>query len=484
MEIPNELLLEILRNLQNQRMFSQLEDAQIRIWEMFHPISGSTISSPRIRDFAPRLAKHRVFIEGYREYRYHAEEQDGIFIQECGSKRVCQGLKNLGPIDSMTVCNTWNMTYEWKRKMIYDREILPNGKACCVRWLIALERTQPDGKRLIGSPSARAWPSTALMAQTPRMANSRATQVRVNERLSSDVDFLELIKLLVSTGKQPKTFRVVDYGGWRAGIPPSLLDSSARQGEITLSDIASSLKVLQLELAEGFDLQQAGSTLDVLKQLLCTARLLEVLSLTMPGDWNSYAVHVPYQFRDIFPSSPTWLPVELRSVHVDGVSITASEFFHSFLVCLPSLVDLHLGFILLEQGQWDEIIEGLPQCTRLRAFGFDKHSLCFPGGRYYGSARETVASNQDHFDFIKANAHYVVYGGSHPGRRDEESKRRYDARFEHLRSIMEKSFVEKSRQVRGPLYKRLGPSTEFPSFVSRWDHGATPEEYLQKIWNS
>ncbi|KAL8685353.1 MAG: hypothetical protein Q9224_005851 [Gallowayella concinna] len=397
-------------------LFSTFGSAESVIREMLSSVPRESIDDYDIGDIAPQLANYPVFIEGYRKYFDHAKEQYFVFYHDW-SERVCRGLESLGPITFVTMRNTWDM--------IYDKEIL-NNQTIDYSWdmdrdeLISLGRIQPDGKRLIGSPSARAWPPTALLPQAPQVTDDSATLAMIPGRSSGDFEFKELVDLLVSTGKQQEEFRAVGNWDSNTGIPLWLFCSSQCPESINFRGLASHLKVLQLELtASGYGVKDCCPALDNLKHVLCRAHLLEVLSLTFPMDYDDWANNMPYRFHDAFPRFPSWLPEELRSLHIDGISITYVDFFYSLLSYLPSLADLHLGNIVIECGGWEEVIEGLRQCT-LESCTFD-NSLLYPNGSYYTCDPDTEVDSQDQIDFIRDNAYYVLHGGSHPGLRDGES---------------------------------------------------------------
>ncbi len=87
-----------------------LGDARFEVEEMIRFVSVDILDG-KVVEVNQQLRSHPVYENGFREYSRYADEYLNLFTKRW-SGRVYRGLKNLGPIISVTIRNTWEMIYD------------------------------------------------------------------------------------------------------------------------------------------------------------------------------------------------------------------------------------------------------------------------------------------------------------------------------------------------------------------------------------
>ncbi|KAL9023845.1 MAG: hypothetical protein Q9180_008087, partial [Flavoplaca navasiana] len=152
-------------------------------------ISSDPFRPPRSSLSADESNRHQEIIEGFLRYSLHRQEHGNI-LQPSWFNRVVCGLMSICALETVAMRNTWNDIYEEEEidKMYQDQHVDNAGdrdhplnyrdlRACIVPVnlddpnmdnLVNSGRIMSDGRRLRGSPSARAYKPTGLLPFSPK----------------------------------------------------------------------------------------------------------------------------------------------------------------------------------------------------------------------------------------------------------------------------------------------------------------------------
>ncbi|KAI4244738.1 MAG: hypothetical protein L6R42_010389, partial [Xanthoria sp. 1 TBL-2021] len=299
-----------------------------------------------------------------------------------------------------------------------------------VNRLVDSELISPNGTRLIGSPSARAWCPTGIPPSSPGATSPRAnlggpmgskTQLVKTGVSVGYWEFVQVLEVLRAANKKPKEFRATSDFPYSGGIPAFAFKPEHLHATKYFIKIAKGLKVLDLELTFGaIDRKHTGTDLLLLEQgmrELDTATTgseirqkdcLEVFSLTVPIALWDPKEHPPYELSAIINVN-MWVRPNLTTLHLIGFAIESKVLERLLFVNLPRLIDLRLERTVLKGRDWDDMIEEFRQILPLKSckFGillFNSNLVTYKSGsrkRFYE-------------DFMEAAERYVVEGGVHP----------------------------------------------------------------------
>ncbi|KAL8789394.1 MAG: hypothetical protein Q9213_001151 [Squamulea squamosa] len=304
--------------------------------------------------------------------------------------------------------------------------------------LVSLGLLNPDGTRLVGSPSARAWIPTEVPPLNPRpiMPLLRAPD-QIGKSISQAHflgagitdgywEFVQLLKLLSAAKILPKEFRAGGDFASATGIPAFACNMEHSYATHFFKDLAKGLRVLELKLVSWSGDQVArGSDLFVLKRWIrevqhadtypeiCQKDNLEVLSLSVPLDWRDPERCSPYEHTAILSNIDEWVEPRLTNLHLKGFAISFENLERLLFVNLPRLRILRLGRIILKDGLWDDIIEELSQALPLKSCKLDS-PLLYRDFSYYTSLDEFRHGGNSHQNFMAANEAYALKRGTHP----------------------------------------------------------------------
>ncbi|KAL8930197.1 MAG: hypothetical protein Q9208_000814 [Pyrenodesmia sp. 3 TL-2023] len=350
-----------------------------------------------------RCQANPTFMEGYRQYCLLAQ------AEKCDVKspwfvRACEGLRKLGPIHSVTICNTWDMVYD-DEMMDHRFNVVENKEddwedcgstdaSSIGRALGRAPGLRADGTRLVGSPLARAWPYSRLQPTCAGRSLCDAEWKELSERFhtpawrSVDWAFDNLVQLLVSADKQPIEFCIPSNDENEQALSSYYLGSHNLSLDLSF---AERLRALYLVVAA---LGRETTTLVVpdlplLKVFLKTTKLLTNLTLDLPIE-QDYGVFSDedsdadqddgysfFEFTQIFPPLQDLQITHMRSLNICGLKITYRNLASLLFLKVPNLTCLSLTHIqLMQGGHWGDIIEGLRHLHHLDACFLD--ALLYP----------------------------------------------------------------------------------------------------------
>ncbi|KAL9628481.1 MAG: hypothetical protein Q9204_005859 [Flavoplaca sp. TL-2023a] len=404
---------------------------------------------------------HPVLMEGYRRYAQHANEYCNLFSNNW-TKRISQGLRSLGPIVSVVMRNTWQMLYDY-----LGAELAARGPDHCspqkkgqhivhiydldVASIIFRKRIKPDGTRLIGSPSARAYPPTALQPTPtqdwaqfqPAIKRQQGfmdkAHVMKTGQASGYFEFVEVVRALTSAGKYPKELKAVGGLGPNVvytGIAAYVFDSAHSLAATKFLDLADRLTYLQLKLAlNSYSADLAPNQwpdIKLLQQFLWRARSLETLSLEYPIDLRPGK----FKFYPLFSDEQPWLPTGLTRLELRGFSASYRELATHVFLCLPALQILMMGDFLLEQGSYGNLIEGFRSYTEIRTLTMD-HYLYHANGERFLAPSTTVQDEVDQENFLNSIAKYVMTGENAPALDGDDFDDEFDEWLDRMKEEQE-----------------------------------------------
>ncbi|KAL8669284.1 MAG: hypothetical protein Q9168_006116 [Polycauliona sp. 1 TL-2023] len=399
--------------------FNAIGDSLHAVQEVIRNMPDN-ISEGSMHDLDPQLRTHPLFEAGFRVYTKHANEYANVFTKEW-SRRVYRGLKNLGPIVSVSIRNTWDMIYDEPRD---DFSIQSNYETHFAT-LVSRGCIEPDGTRLVGSPSARAYPFTAL---PPVLAEDwtdiDTTEMMETSRSSTKSGFLGILNLMSMAGKRPEVLNALgglgaDLG--RTGISTHIFDPTQTPDSTKFLGLAGHLRYLQLNVIQTNEdplSTRPGLYVNIkpLQQFLRQAHSLEVLSLSLPEDLpgtNLSTSQAPFNCCPIFSDSQAWLPPGLKELEIQGFSATCQELSTHLCLCLPNLTRLFLGQCLLSQGCYEDLITALRQHASLEACVFNNHLYNADGKRFL-APHSTGQETKKQEDFSVAISCFIVTGEKLP----------------------------------------------------------------------
>ncbi|KAL8883194.1 MAG: hypothetical protein Q9192_007370 [Flavoplaca navasiana] len=171
--------------------------------------------------------------------------------------------------------------------------------------------------------------------------------------------------------------------------------------------LASNLKVLCLAL-ESCSRDPVERKSRLFTHFLQEATRLEVLVLELP--WLPNVEF--YRLNDLFDPIEAWIRPTLTKLILDHVSGSYHDFSRLLFFNLQSLKHLHFSDIMLLDGCWEDVIEGLRQIVPLRCCTFN-FGLYYANVKSY-SLNDVIPTEEENTQFLAANSEYVVTGGIHP----------------------------------------------------------------------
>ncbi|KAI4092020.1 MAG: hypothetical protein LQ339_008024 [Xanthoria mediterranea] len=266
-------------------------------------------------------------------------------------------------------------------------------------------RVQPDGTRLVGSPSARAWLPSVLQPEAPRSFESNSIiDILTTGKTNGSFEFTKFTKLLSTTGKLPLKFEAgwCYTDGWTAGVPLDVFNKKRSPESVTFASFANRLQVLDITFAVLNE--KRCPDLDIVKEFLHQARSLRSLRLCLINHKNYPLLSI----TQIFPPLTKLVLPSLTTVELHFLSFSYRELACLLFLSLPKLTSLDIEAIRICGGKWEDIIEGL-RCFR------EMHHCCFhedllhDKGNYNPFDRETRAIyTEPQPDFVHANEEYVL----------------------------------------------------------------------------
>lgn len=272
--------------------------------------------------------------------------------------------------------------------------------------LINSGRVKSDGRRLIGSPSARAYIPTGLAPFSPKPPPPTRHARRLPESQSFDgrLESIELVELLYASGQKPLRLDIIrDIETW-SGLSSQSFRTGGPLNNEAFTTLANNLRVLCLTLSH----DSAEPDSHFLSQFLQKVMRLKVLELELP--WTNDGEL--YRLNSVFNPIEAWIRPTITNLMLNRIYSRYHHLSRLLLFNLQNLKHLYLREIVLLDGCWEDIIEGLRQIVPLDSCKFDL-------GHYFAKVTDysldpTVSSDDKKSQFLAANSEYVLKGGTHP----------------------------------------------------------------------
>ena len=439
--------------------YKRLRFTNAAVQEMMDVISPPFESCSSTVEGFHRFQDRPDLIEDFRQQNQIALAQE-THVDSAWFAGVSRGLRKLGPIQSVTIRNTWDMIYDedigsdtsgctsetgddthpGSKEDDQDIENMEDqwgdcGSSAASTVDMMLRKTpgglRCDGTRLVGSPLARCWPPTWLNPPTDQAILSHRKNncgLPHHEWYNIRQEFLLVTQLLESAGKQPLVFGIPGNSDHSERLSPHALKSPDPE---TVHDgpflhLASNLKTLHLSIAwlKEDGTQQLVPSLPLLRAFLKKAKSLVSLTLIFAVEtWrhrdpdesenDGYSL---YKFTEGFPTLGGRVLNNLSTLHVCGLEITYRDLVGLLFLQLSNLTSLYFSNVqLVGGGRWENIIEGLRQIRQLDRCSLDP-SLLYPNFQIYTSQLSCVSEE----DFLNANSNYILHGGRHPNLKNHE----------------------------------------------------------------
>ncbi|KAL8992993.1 MAG: hypothetical protein Q9169_006673 [Polycauliona sp. 2 TL-2023] len=371
---------------------------------------------------------HKSFLEGFLRYSQHFQERGNI-LQSSWFTRVVSGLKLIGRIDSVSMANTWNYVYQRDEvETVYEEEMLhPNTNFCTGDYrrlrscTVPTNLDDPDMGRLVNAGRIDA-DGRRLMRDTPgcdclsASSDARGAAGLLGCGMSDGHWELEkLVDALLAAGQKPSKIDLTCDIERFTGIPASMFKTGGCfDKESFLEGLAKNLTTLNLDLVSFASRDELEKELRLLVRLLESAKRLEELALELPHDVPPH--YENYRLSVLFKPIESWIRPALTQLALMHLSTGYNDLSRLLYVNLPNLKHLYLREISLDDGKWEDVVEGLRQIVSLTICMFDG-PFWHPGRgvrsiRYsLNNTKETALEFEEFFD---ANCRYIMEGGTHP----------------------------------------------------------------------
>ncbi|KAL8833092.1 MAG: hypothetical protein Q9170_004501 [Blastenia crenularia] len=364
-----------------------------------------------------RCRSDSVFLDGFRQYCRLVQEQKNL-QSEPWFERARRGLQRIGPLESLAIRNTWKTLF-FAENDFTDHADEYQGKGwTAVEVAKALLngdlRLVEDGE-FGQSPVARSIPPAVLLpvARTSSWHEPNIQILRGKPVSDGSLEFAIIIELLKSSGQQP--LEIMLPGDYRhgAGIPSFVFDSTW-PASTSLPVVCQKLESLDIELATHIIRPIHG-----LQSLFQDSTRLRKLSLTLPYDCeDDTTADYGYHTSHVFSERGCRLPA-LENLELSGMATSYRDLARLLFIDCPALTSLQLSYIHLNDGSWEDFIEGLRMSDNLQTCPIKK-PLTYPDERWYYYNDDIFDQenpgweNFEHMAFLFALSWYINEGGRHP----------------------------------------------------------------------
>ncbi|KAL9042903.1 MAG: hypothetical protein Q9180_000261 [Flavoplaca navasiana] len=316
-----------------------------------------------------RCQHNKAFNTGLEQYFVYAKQQRRL-LDPNWSARVVRGLQRLGDIDIAMIDSTFDRTFFERNDelaarspniWVDDPNLVDNIFECRFsddRIPMALYHFK--GTSTIGSPVARSWPPTALYPSHAGYFYPSVSEdgLRDDNISNGCFEIKKFAQLLKRASKYPREFGALGHPYRATGIPHYLFEADNIRC-LRLQDFAANLKGLYLNIVAYLGVMNESSTqgLEGLKAYFNTPLALETLWLKLPIKDRRFS------YDDVFPPIYRFSLGTLKHFDVAGLSLSYSQLAFLLFLAFPNISSFTLGYISLEDGSWDDIIEGLRRST-------------------------------------------------------------------------------------------------------------------------
>ncbi len=220
-----------------------------------------------------------VFLEGFRHYCWLVQQQAN-FHSSFWFDRARPGLQSIGPLQSLTICNTWEILfffrYNDELNQVNDAASVEVFAQCLRDGDLQLVRNRGLGK----SPVARSMPPTVVlpMARANSWHQPYIQKLRKKPLSDRSLEFAVVVELLKSSGQQPLEIMVPGDCRQESRLPAIIFDTTWPTST-SLPIVCRKLEILDMELAS-----HNLEPMHCLQSLLKETTSLRKLSLTLPYD--------------------------------------------------------------------------------------------------------------------------------------------------------------------------------------------------------
>lgn len=207
---------------------------------------------------------------------------------------------------------------------------------------------------------------------------------------------------LITTALFRAERRIDEFAVGRDHLPGISPEAFAKEDLLGL-DIAalSRIKRLDLQFATCKDpsAPKCCDNINRLLKLLGSMRSLERLSLRLSKNLSYDSVSL-YNYNQVFPRAKTWN--NLQNLRLANIASSATDLLRLLLIQMPRLRNVVLGEMLIFEGSWESVIECLRQFNQFTTFSISN------GVEWYHHRAEKSAFN------TTAIEDYIIHGGRHP----------------------------------------------------------------------
>ncbi|KAL8978710.1 MAG: hypothetical protein Q9205_005774 [Flavoplaca limonia] len=262
----------------------------------------------------------------------------------------------------------------------------------------------------VGSPSARAYVTSGLQPLTPKPLDTTPDTMRLIENGLSDghSELPKLAALVHAADLKPLCLDAINDVETISGLPASTFEAMRSGHAGPLAALTENLKVLRLEIVAYARDPVTENEMINLADFFHKASRLEVTSLGLPFQ---YITQTPrYRLDQILKPILQGIRPTLRKLHIRSISASYNDLSRLLFFSLPNLKHLNLTQVLLLNGKWEDVVEGLRQIVPLTSGDLERCSQS--DQTPYSLDSNSTAEEAE--GFAAANSRYIVEGGTHP----------------------------------------------------------------------
>lgn len=285
--------------------------------------------------------------------------------------------------------------------------------------LVNSGRIKSDGTRLVGSPSARAYPPTGLQPLGLKAMGEATDTTDLSEvgMSNGQCELKKVVEVLHTSGQKPLLLNFLRdrprliWNGASTGASQFISNIEGSLTADALVALAANLRSLRLDFE--YAITNPGQpNFQILAQFLHKATKLEDVGLGFSAPINYNVFLYEYSLDQIFKPIEKWTRPNLTKLSLVRLSTGFGDLSRLLFVNLPKLKHLYLAHIKLLDGIWEDVVEGLHQIVPLTTCKLAPQ-LHQPNGYHYGL--KDGVTDHEFAKLLEANHRYVVEeGGTHP----------------------------------------------------------------------
>ncbi|KAL9627499.1 MAG: hypothetical protein Q9204_006521 [Flavoplaca sp. TL-2023a] len=221
-------------------------------------------------------------------------------------------------------------------------------------------------------------------------------------------EFVKLAALVHAADLNPLRLDATNDVETMSGLPASTFEAMRSGHAGPLAALTENLKVLRLEIvAYAMDSITENEVINF-ANFFHKASNLVVISLGLPF---RYITQTPrYRLDQILKPIVQGIRPTLRKLHIKDISASYNDLNRLLFFGLPNLKSFNLTQVLLLNGKWENVVEGLRQIVPLTSGDLERCSQS--DQTPYSLDSNSTAEEAE--GFVAANSRYIVEGGTHP----------------------------------------------------------------------